>query len=204
MEPGCFVRTRLEALQPSAQRSVSATERSSMPREPFAARLYFIPMALRGPQNALVAILRRYFERAPGWVLLTTRGRKTGLPREVLLPCERSPESLIIISTYGWRSHWLRNIQHDSEVQVSCAGWIVSGQAEVIECLEAKRSLVRAHPFFPPAPFAILHAVLRTLLRPVLVQLLRIWVAPRPMVIIRPERIAPAPVQEASRDSEPA
>ena len=24
------------------------------------------------------------FERAPGWVLLTTRGRKTGIPREVL------------------------------------------------------------------------------------------------------------------------
>jgi deazaflavin-dependent oxidoreductase (nitroreductase family) len=172
-----------------------------MPREPFAARLHFIPTALRGPQNALVAVLRRYFERAPGWVLLTTRGRKTGLPREVLLPCERSPDYLIVISTYGWRSHWLRNIQHDSRVQVSCAGWVVSGQAKVIERLEEKQSLVRAHPFFPPAPLAIVHAVLRTLLRPVLVQLLRIWVTPRPMVVIRPERIVHAPGEEPSSDA---
>jgi deazaflavin-dependent oxidoreductase (nitroreductase family) len=159
-----------------------------MPREPFAARLHFIPMALRRPQNALVRLLRRYFERAPGWVLLTTRGRKTGLPREVLLPCERSSGLLVIISTYGWRSHWIRNIQRNPEVQVTCAGWLVSGRAEIVEDLDRKRSLVRAHPFFPVAPFAVVHAVLRTLLRPVLVRLLSLWVAPRPVVVIRPER----------------
>lgn len=77
-----------------------------MAQEPFAARLHFIPRALRGPQNTLVRLLRGYFERAPGWVLLTTRGRNTGLPREILLPCERSSEGLILISTYGWRSNW--------------------------------------------------------------------------------------------------
>jgi hypothetical protein len=55
-----------------------------MPQEPLAARLHFIPRALRTPQGALVRRFRRYFEQAPGWVLLTTRGRKTGLPREVL------------------------------------------------------------------------------------------------------------------------
>ncbi len=167
-----------------------------MPREPFAARLHFIPMAMRGPQNALVRVLRRYFERAPGWVLLTTRGRKSGLPREVLLPCERSAEFLLVISTYGWRAHWLRNIQRDPDVRVSCGGWIASAHAEIVEDLDQKRSLAQAHPFFPPAPFALVHAVLRTLLRPVLVRLLRIWVAPRPMVVIRPETIVHASVAE--------
>jgi deazaflavin-dependent oxidoreductase (nitroreductase family) len=163
-----------------------------MPREPFAAHLHFIPMALRRPQNALVRLLRRYFERAPGWVLLTTRGRKTGLPREVLLPCERSSGLLVIISTYGWRSHWIRNIQRNPEVQVTCAGWLVSGRAEIVEDLDRKRSLVRAHPFFPAAPFAVVHGILRTLLRPVLVRLLSLWVAPRPVVVIRPERMVHA------------
>jgi deazaflavin-dependent oxidoreductase (nitroreductase family) len=163
-----------------------------MPKEPFAARLHFVPMALRAPQNALVRRLRRYFERAPGWVLLSTRGRKSGLPREVLLPCERSAEFLLVISTYGWRSHWIRNIQHDPEVRVSCGGWAVLAEAEIVEDLDRKRALVEAHPFFPAAPFAPVHAVVRTLLRPLLVQLLRVWVAPRPMVVIRPKAMVHA------------
>lgn len=166
-----------------------------MPKEPFAARLHFIPMAFRRPQNALVRILRRYFERAPGWVLLTTRGRKTGLPREVLLPCERSPEFLLIISTYGCRSHWIRNIQRNPKVRVTCAGWVVSGNAEIVEHLDRKRALVEAHPFSPAAPFAVVHAVLRTVLRPALVLLLRVWIRDRPVVVVRPEEI----VQFSSR-----
>jgi len=132
-------------------------------------------------------MLRGYFERAPGWVLLTTRGRKSGLPREVLLPCERWPEGLLLISTYGWRSHWIRNLEREPRVQVTCGGWVLSGRAEIVEDLDSKRALVRAHPFFPAAPFAVVHVVLRTLLRPLLVWLLSIWVAPRPVVLVRPE-----------------
>jgi deazaflavin-dependent oxidoreductase (nitroreductase family) len=156
--------------------------------EPFAARLHFIPTALRRPQAVLVRLLRGYFERAPGWVLLTTRGRKTGLAREVLLPCERWQDALLVISTYGWRSHWIRNLEQDPRVQVTCAGWVQPGRAEIVEEPDAKRSLVSAHPFFPPAPFAVVHVVLRTLLRPLLIGLLRRWVTPRPVVLVRPER----------------
>ena len=104
-----------------------------MKQEPFAARLHFIPRALRAPQAGIVRIFRRYFECAPGWVLLTTTGRISGLPREVLLPCERYSEGLIVISTYGWRSHWIRNISHQPEVRVTCGGWVLSGRAEVVE-----------------------------------------------------------------------
>jgi deazaflavin-dependent oxidoreductase (nitroreductase family) len=133
--------------------------------------------------------LRRYFERAPGWVLLETRGRKSGLPREVLLPCERTPDFLIVISTYGFRSHWIRNLEQDPAVRVTCGGWIVAGRAEIVEDLERKRALVGAHPFFPVAPFAAVHAVLRTVLRPLLVLLLQRWVMPRPIVLIHPEAL---------------
>jgi deazaflavin-dependent oxidoreductase (nitroreductase family) len=158
-----------------------------MRREPFAARLHFIALAIRRPQVLLVDLLRRYFERAPGWVLLTTRGRKTGLPREVLLPCERTRDAVIVISTYGWQSHWIRNLKRNPRVLISAGGWILTGRAEVVEDLERKRAIVSADPFFPPAPFAVVHAVLRTLLRPLLVGFLRRWVAPRPIVVIRPE-----------------
>ena len=162
-----------------------------MSREPFAASLHFIPRALRRPQAALVDLLRGYFERAPGWVLLTTRGRKTGLPREVLLPCERSSDSIIVISTYGWRSNWIRNLKADPSVQVTCAGLVLRAHAEIIEDEKAKRALISAHPFFPVAPFVWVHAVLRTLLRPLLASLLRRWVTPRPIVVIQPEVVRP-------------
>jgi deazaflavin-dependent oxidoreductase (nitroreductase family) len=162
-----------------------------MPTEPFAARLHFVPMLLRRPQNALVRVLERYFERAPGWVLLTTRGRTTGLPRRVLLPCERFPGGLIVSSTYGRRSHWIRNIAREPCVEVTCAGWVLRARAEIVEDLERKLALVSAHPFFPAAPFAPVHAVLRTLLRPLLVALLRWWIRPRPLVLIRPLEVLP-------------
>ena len=153
--------------------------------EPFAARFYFIPRTMSGVQAALVRVLRRYFERAPGWVLLTTRGRKTGLPREVLLPCERSADAIVVISTYGWRSDWIRNLGKDPRGLVTCAGWTLEVRAEIVEEVDAKRAIISAHPFFPVAPFAVVHAILRTILRPLLVAWLRQWVAPRPVVVIR-------------------
>jgi len=153
--------------------------------EPLAARLHWIPRALRGPQAALVRALRYYFEHAPGWVLLTTRGRKTGLPREVLLPCERTIDGMILISTYGTRSDWIRNIQREPVVQVTCAGWVLPGHAELVTDVTAKQALVSAHPFFPALPIAPAQFLFRVLLRPLLVWFLRRWVVPRPVVFVR-------------------
>jgi deazaflavin-dependent oxidoreductase (nitroreductase family) len=157
-------------------------------REPLAARLHGIPRAIKPLQDALVRLFRRYFERAPGWVLLTTRGRKTGLPREVLMPCERTRDAIILISTYGHRSNWMRNLERDPRVTVTCGGWVIPGRAEIVEDLQRKRAIVSADPFFAAAPFAVVHAVLKTVLRPLLVLFLRHWVTPRPVVLIRPER----------------
>lgn len=96
-----------------------------------------------------------------------------------------------MISTYGWRSDWIRNLAKNPEVCVTCAGLRLRGVAEIVEEPEAKRSIVSAHPFFPAAPFIWVHAILRSLLRPLLVLLLRRWVGPRPIVIIRPD-VSPA------------
>jgi deazaflavin-dependent oxidoreductase (nitroreductase family) len=155
--------------------------------EPFAARLHFIPrVVVRPVQRALVRVFRRYFEQAPGWVLLTTTGRKTGLAREVLLPCERFVDGILVISTYGRRSDWIRNLARDPRVRVTCAGWIVAARAEVIDDLAAKRALVTAHPFFAPAPFGWVNFLHRTVLRPLTVAFLRWWVSNRPVVVLRP------------------
>ena len=160
-------------------------EEGSRSREPFAARLHFLPRNLRRPHTAIVGALRPYFESAPGWVLLTTRGRKTGLPREVLLPCVRAGDEIIVISTYGWRSDWIRNLRKNPTVQVTCAGRRRRARAEVIQAAARKRAIISKHPFFPLAPFKVVHAVALTALRPLLVSFLRQWVTPRPLVLIR-------------------
>ena len=72
--------------------------------EPLVARFHFVTRFTSRLQAVLVRLLRRYFVRAPGWILLTTRGRRTGLPREVLLPCERFQDGILVISTYDRRS----------------------------------------------------------------------------------------------------
>ena len=90
--------------------------------EPWAARLHFVARAIRTPQEALVSLFRRDVERSPHWVLLTTRGRKTGLPREVLLPCAREGDRVLVISTYGWRSAWIRNVEACRDVEVTVRG----------------------------------------------------------------------------------
>src|SRR5437867_7096888 len=141
--------------------------------EPLAAHFHFLPRALKRVHATLSRLLRGYFERAPGWVLLTTRGRRTGLAREVLLPCARSKDTILVISTYGWRSDWIRNLRKDPRVRVARYGGSLVARAEVIEDVPRKRALVSAHPFFPAAPFAIVHALALTVLRPLLVAFLR-------------------------------
>ena len=154
--------------------------------EPFAARLHFITRFTSRVQTVLVGLLRRHFVRAPSWVLLTTRGRRTGLSREVLLPCERFEGGVLVISTYDRRSNWIRNIERDPTVRISCAGWMLPARAEIVDDLDTKRSLVTAHPFFVPLPVFPLNLIHITILRPLTIAFLRWWVTNRPVVLIRP------------------
>ena len=161
-----------------------------MPRQrdvtvrPFAERLHFIPRLVRYPHSVLVRLFRNYFEHAPGWVLLTTKGRKSGLPREVLLPCERFDACVLVISTYGWRSNWVRNVQCQPKVRVTWAGSTADGRAEIIESVGTRQAVVSAHPFFVPFPIHFLNVLHRTVLRPLWVPVLRWWVRCRPLVVI--------------------
>jgi deazaflavin-dependent oxidoreductase (nitroreductase family) len=158
-------------------------------REPLAASIHVITHWLSPVHRALIRRLGYYFDRAPGWVVLTTTGRKSGLPRSVLLPCERTDELLYVMSTYGRRSNWVRNIEHNPDVVVTCGGWRVAGRAEIVDDLERKQAIVSAHPFFAPAPFVVVHAVALTILRPLLVAFLRRWVRPRPVIVVHPQAI---------------
>ena len=159
--------------------------------------LHFLTPLWRRPQRAFVALFRLYFDRAPGWVVLTTRGRRTSLPREVLLPCRRIENDVLVLSAYGRRSDWMRNVLKDPRVRVTCNGRERRARAEIIEEAARKRALLWRDPFFLPAPFAILQALSWTLLRPVFFVLTWPIVASRPLVLMHMEE----PQDEQARPS---
>lgn len=152
--------------------------------EPFAAKLHFITRPV-GRLNALrLRLASSYYRRSPGWVVLTTIGRRTGLPRQTLLPCGRRDGEIVVISTYGWRSDWIRNLRKDPHVTVTRDGAVMSGIAEVVEDLERKRRIVTENPLVI-FPFAIVRAIAFGPMRPVTTAFLRRWVTSRPVVVIR-------------------
>lgn len=157
----------------------------SDPAEPWTVRLHPFARSLRRPQQALVAGLRGRFERSPHWVLLETRGRKSGLPREVMLPCARTREGVVVISTYGNRAHWLRNLRADPQVRFSARGRMHDGVAEVVDDLARRREVVERNPFLLLVPFGAAQRLARTVLRRPVVAWLRGWVETRPVVVIR-------------------
>ena len=160
--------------------------------EPWAARLHPFARAIRPAQETLVALLRGNVERSPHWVLLTTRGRKTGLPREVLLPCARKGRRVLVISTYGRRSAWIRNLEACPEVQLTARGKTVTGRAEIVDDVARKHALVAEMPFLPLAPVGLAQSLARGLLRGPAVAWLKTWVTPRPVVLIEITSDAPA------------
>jgi deazaflavin-dependent oxidoreductase (nitroreductase family) len=157
-------------------------------REPWAAHLHFVARAIRPPQEALVSLLRRDVERSPHWVLLTTRGRKTGLPREVLLPCARDGDRVLVVSTYARRSAWIRNVEACRDVELTVRAEKVAGRAEIVDDVARKHALAEEMPFVPLAPVGFAQWLARGALRGPAIAWLKRWVTPRPVVLIEIKR----------------
>jgi deazaflavin-dependent oxidoreductase (nitroreductase family) len=152
--------------------------------EPFTARLHFITRAVGRLNKARLKLAPGYYLRSAGWVVLTTIGRRTGLPRQTLLPCGRRDGEIVVVSTYGWRSDWIRNLRKNPQVKVSREGAMVPGVAEVVEDLERKRRVISENPFVIP-PWAIVRSIALGVMRPVTAAFFRRWVTTRPVVVIR-------------------
>ncbi len=64
-------------------------------------------------------------------LLLTTYGRRTGLPRVTPLVYERLGDTIRVASARGPSADWLRNIRVNPRVIVRAGGWRFDGLAEV-------------------------------------------------------------------------
>jgi deazaflavin-dependent oxidoreductase (nitroreductase family) len=71
---------------------------------------------------------------APWWVLLETRGRRTGLPRRT--PLARGPvegDLIWLSAVHGRHASWVRNLEAHPEVRIKLSGRWHVGHATVLD-----------------------------------------------------------------------
>lgn len=101
------------------------------------------------------------------WLLLRTRGRRTGLSREVALGYAIHDGAVYCSAGFGTRTQWFRNLLADPRVEVVLPGAAFAGLAEEVTDPDERRRgwrvLIRALGFIgralvcdPDAPDAIL------------------------------------------------
>lgn len=93
------------------------------------------------------ATLRR--ARVPGWALLETTGRKTGLARTTPVGDGLDGSTFWIVSEHGRRSAYVRNIEAEPRVRVRVRGRWRTGTAHVVpddDPRERQRQLSRRLP----------------------------------------------------------
>lgn len=82
--------------------------------------------------NPLVRGLLERGVRIPGYALLETTGRKSGLPRTTPVGDGLEGSTFWIVSEHGRRSAYVRNIEADPRVRVRVRGRWRSGTAHVL------------------------------------------------------------------------
>lgn len=95
---------------------------------------------------------RWLYDARLGWIfghralLVTHRGRKSGLLRETALEVirfDRATQASLVISAWGERSDWFRNIQHSPALQIETGGHRYVPTQRVLSTDEAVRELQR-------------------------------------------------------------
>ncbi|GGQ08262.1 nitroreductase/quinone reductase family protein [Streptomyces mutabilis] len=101
------------------------TGKPSARKPPFAERKY---RAVTAFQRRLNAVMRRL----PAQTLLETTGRVSGLPRRTPVGGRRVGYSFWLVSEFGERSQYVRNIRADPRVRVRIRGRWHTGTAHLL------------------------------------------------------------------------
>ncbi|WP_432025354.1 nitroreductase/quinone reductase family protein [Streptomyces sp. 1222.5] len=106
-------------------------------------------------KHRIVTRFQRYLanpvnRRLPFQTLLETTGRTSGLPRRTPVGGRRVGDSFWLVSEFGPKSQYVRNIQADPEVRVRIAGRWHRGTAHLLPEDDA-RARLRALPRFNSA-----------------------------------------------------
>lgn len=97
-------------------------------------------------------VVRSALERGwplPGYALLETTGRRSGVPRRTPVGDGTDGETFWIVAEHGHRAAYVRNIEADPRVRVRVRGRWRTGTAHVLpedDPRERQRHLGRLHP----------------------------------------------------------
>ncbi|MET8802892.1 nitroreductase/quinone reductase family protein [Streptomyces sp. NPDC004546] len=88
-------------------------------------------------KHRLVTAFQRHIanplnRRLPFQTLLETTGRSSGLPRQTPVGGRKVGDSFWLVSEFGYKSQYVRNIQADSRVRVRLAGRWHHGTAHLL------------------------------------------------------------------------
>jgi deazaflavin-dependent oxidoreductase (nitroreductase family) len=85
-------------------------------------------------------------------MILTTRGRKSGLPRHTALEYRMHGNKLYVISGWGKRPHWVKNLLTDPLVTLQLGSRVYAAHASVVdtpgEALRALHLFRRSNPAY--------------------------------------------------------
>ncbi|MFD7057845.1 nitroreductase/quinone reductase family protein [Streptomyces sp. NPDC059906] len=96
-----------------------------MPKPPNPERKYRTVTAFQRRLNAVA-------RRLPGQTLLETTGRVSGRPRRTPVGGRREGDSFWLVSEFGERSQYIRNIRADPRVRVRVRGRWYAGTAHLL------------------------------------------------------------------------
>jgi deazaflavin-dependent oxidoreductase (nitroreductase family) len=88
-------------------------------------------------------INRRLARLLPGQALVETTGRKTGLPRVIPVGGRLDGDSFWIVSEYGRRAGWVRNLETTPRVRVQLRGRWREGTAHLLDDDDPRARLQR-------------------------------------------------------------
>lgn len=105
---------------------------------------------MRGVRRSLLRLPVWLYRLRVGWLLggrfllLTHTGRKTGLPRHTVVEVvrhDRQSDAYFVVSAWGDRSDWLRNVRKTPQVQVAVGRRWFAGTATPLSPDETAREL---------------------------------------------------------------
>jgi deazaflavin-dependent oxidoreductase (nitroreductase family) len=109
----------------------------------------------RRPARAPISLFRIGLGRLLGRrvAMIEHRGRITGLPRQVVLEVvAHGPGHIVVVSGYGTRAQWYRNIVADAHVRLWCNG--ARGASATALALSPGRTSAILHDYRRQHPFA--------------------------------------------------
>ena len=127
------------------------THQWTQPGQPFPYPSGAVRLAIRLPIALYRLGLGIVIGRAAPIMILTTRGRRSGLPRHTALEYRQHGSKFYLVSVWGERAQWVQNLLADPDVTVQYGHRTYAARARVVEDVgEAHRV---AHLYRRQAPY---------------------------------------------------